>query len=203
MFQSEMYDLPSNLEAIRNWRGQLPGHKILPQHQHVFHGSDRFLSGSCRWRQQKENKKASGSGDICNDDSCNTSQYSIGVLTELKLSKILHLFKEMNGKTFYYQSKTSMRASTNTMRVQFSSILFPRQFCLNSTCKKINMPLNLHDQTYHVLRAISEHSLIKWCHCEHLQEGILKGLRVWAAGLKLFIVSNENLMCCFCIGCLL
>jgi hypothetical protein len=124
-------------------------------------------------------------------------------LTELKLSKILHLFKEMNGKTFYYQSKTSMRASTNTMRVQFSSILFPRQFCLNSTCKKINMPLNLHDQTYHVLRAISEHSLIKWCHCEHLQEGILKGLRVWAAGLKLFIVSNENLMCCFCIGCLL
>jgi hypothetical protein len=32
-------------------------------------------------------------------------------------------------------------------------------------------------------------------------EGIPKGLRVWAAGLKHFIVSVDDLLCCLCIGC--
>jgi hypothetical protein len=36
---------------------------------------------------------------------------------------------------------------------------------------------------------------------EHLSEGILRGLRVWAAGLNLFIVSVSNLVCCLCTGC--
>ena len=46
-------------------------------------------------------------------------------------------------------------------------------------------------------------NLIKWCQRDHLLEGILKGLRVWAAGLKLFIfiVSIDNLVCQLCIEC--
>ena len=44
-------------------------------------------------------------------------------------------------------------------------------------------------------------NLIKWCQRDHLLEGILKGLRVQAAGLKLFIVSIDDLACHLCIGC--
>ncbi len=46
-------------------------------------------------------------------------------------------------------------------------------------------------------------NLIKWCQRDHLLEGILKGLRVWAAGLKLFIfiVSIDDLVCQLCIEC--
>ena len=44
-------------------------------------------------------------------------------------------------------------------------------------------------------------NLIKWCQWDHLLEGILKGLRVRAAGLKLFMVSIEDLVCQLCIGC--
>jgi hypothetical protein len=58
--------------------------------------------------------------------------------------------------------------------------------------------------TYHVLRwttcTIRGNNLIKWCQWDHLLEGLLKGLRVRAAGLKLFIVSINDLQCQLCIG---
>jgi hypothetical protein len=41
----------------------------------------------------------------------------------------------------------------------------------------------------------------KRCPREHLLEEILKGLRVWAAGLNLFIVSISNLVSCFSTRC--
>ena len=44
-------------------------------------------------------------------------------------------------------------------------------------------------------------NLVKWCHRDHLLEGIVKGLRVRAAGLKLFMVSIKDLVCQLCIGC--
>jgi hypothetical protein len=44
-------------------------------------------------------------------------------------------------------------------------------------------------------------NLIKWCQRDHLLEGIVKGLRVQAAGLKLFMVSINDLVCQLCIGC--
>jgi hypothetical protein len=42
--------------------------------------------------------------------------------------------------------------------------------------------------------------MIKFCWGDDLIEGLLKGLRVRAAGLKLFIVSIEDLQCCLFIG---
>ncbi len=42
---------------------------------------------------------------------------------------------------------------------------------------------------------------IKWCQSDHLLDRILNGLRVRAAGLKLFMVSIDNLVCQLCIGC--
>ena len=50
-------------------------------------------------------------------------------------------------------------------------------------------------------RTISEYNLIKWCQWEHLLDRILKGLRVRGAGLKLFMVSINDLVCRLCIGC--
>ena len=50
-------------------------------------------------------------------------------------------------------------------------------------------------------RTISEYNLIKWCQWEHLLDRILKGLRVRGAGLKLFMVSIDDLVCRLCIGC--
>ena len=50
-------------------------------------------------------------------------------------------------------------------------------------------------------RTIRGTNLIKWCQRDHLLEGILKGLRVRAAGLKLFMVSIDDLVCQLCIGC--
>ena len=50
-------------------------------------------------------------------------------------------------------------------------------------------------------RTISEYNLIKWCQWEHLLDRILKGLRVRGAGLKLFMVSIDDLVCQLCIGC--
>ena len=47
---------------------------------------------------------------------------------------------------------------------------------------------------------ISEYNLIKQCWWQHLLEGILKGFRVWAAGLKLFTVFTDDLLCRWCIG---
>jgi hypothetical protein len=44
-------------------------------------------------------------------------------------------------------------------------------------------------------------NLIKWCQWEHLLDRILKGLRVRGAGLKLFMVSIDDLVCQLCIGC--
>ncbi len=41
----------------------------------------------------------------------------------------------------------------------------------------------------------------KRCPREHILEEILKGLRVWAAGLYLFVVSISNRVCCFSTGC--
>ncbi len=42
--------------------------------------------------------------------------------------------------------------------------------------------------------------MITCCQKDDLLEGLLKGLRVRAAGLKLFIVSIDNLQYCLCIG---
>ncbi len=53
---------------------------------------------------------------------------------------------------------------------------------------------------YGRLHVICEHNLIKCCRGDDLLEGFLKGLRVRAAGLKLFIVSIDDLQCCLCIG---
>ena len=50
-------------------------------------------------------------------------------------------------------------------------------------------------------RTISEYNLIKWCRWDHLLDRILMGLRVRAAGLKVFMVSIDNLVCQLCIGC--
>jgi hypothetical protein len=50
-------------------------------------------------------------------------------------------------------------------------------------------------------RTIREPNLIKWCQWEHLLDRILKGLRVRGAGLKLFMVSINDLVCQLCIGC--
>jgi len=50
-------------------------------------------------------------------------------------------------------------------------------------------------------QTISEYNLIKWCQWDHLLDQILMGLRVWAAGLKVFMVSIDNLVCQLCIGC--
>ena len=50
-------------------------------------------------------------------------------------------------------------------------------------------------------RTICEYNLIKWCQWEHLLDRILKGLRVRGAGLKLFMVSINDLVCRLCIGC--
>jgi hypothetical protein len=50
-------------------------------------------------------------------------------------------------------------------------------------------------------RTIRGTNLIKWCQWEHLLDRILKGLRVRGAGLKLFMVSIDDLVCQLCIGC--
>jgi hypothetical protein len=50
-------------------------------------------------------------------------------------------------------------------------------------------------------RTISEYNLIKWCRWDHLLDRILMGLRVRAAGLKVFMVSIDDLVCQLCIGC--
>jgi hypothetical protein len=53
----------------------------------------------------------------------------------------------------------------------------------------------------HSACALCSTNIIKWCQRDHLLEGILKGLRVRAAGLKLFKVSIDDLVCHLCIGC--
>ena len=50
-------------------------------------------------------------------------------------------------------------------------------------------------------RTISEYNLIKWCQWDHLLDRILIGLRVRATGLKVFMVSINDLVCQLCIGC--
>jgi hypothetical protein len=50
-------------------------------------------------------------------------------------------------------------------------------------------------------KEISEYNLIKWCQWDHLIDRILMGLRVRAAGLKVFMVSIKDLVCQLCIGC--
>ena len=45
------------------------------------------------------------------------------------------------------------------------------------------------DESTYVFGRWWSNNLIKWCQRDHLLEGILKGLRERAAGLKLFIVS--------------
>ncbi len=59
-----------------------------------------------------------------------------------------------------------------------------------------NIPRSTVDYKYY----ICEHNLIKCCRGDDLLEGLLKGLRVSTAGLKLFIVSIDDLQCCLCIG---
>ena len=51
------------------------------------------------------------------------------------------------------------------------------------------------------MSTICRNNLIKLCQRDHLLDGILKGLRVRAAGLQLFIVSIDDLVCQLCIGC--
>jgi hypothetical protein len=53
-------------------------------------------------------------------------------------------------------------------------------------------------QSTHTIRGAN---LIKWCQWEHLLDQILKGFRVRGAGLKLFMVSIDDLVCQLCIGC--
>ena len=50
-------------------------------------------------------------------------------------------------------------------------------------------------------RTIRGTNLIQRCQWDHLLEGILKGVCIWAAGLELSIVSTDGLLCRFCIGC--
>jgi spermidine synthase len=109
MFQSETYNLPSNLEAIRNWRGQLQDVGFC----RVRYGSisiGTYSTGQIGFLvahagHDKENKMASGSGDVCGDDSCNDPRYSMDVLPELEWNKILTLYNEINGKTLYYHPR--------------------------------------------------------------------------------------------------
>ncbi len=51
------------------------------------------------------------------------------------------------------------------------------------------------------MRTIRGTNLIQRCQWDHLLEGILKGVCVWAAGLDPSIVSTDGLLCRFCIGC--
>ena len=44
-------------------------------------------------------------------------------------------------------------------------------------------------------------NIVKWCQRDQLLEGIVKGLRVRAPELKLFMVSIDDLVCQLCIGC--
>ncbi len=50
-------------------------------------------------------------------------------------------------------------------------------------------------------RTIRGTNLIQRCQWDHLLEGNLKGVCVWAAGLNPSIVSTDGLLCQFCIGC--
>jgi hypothetical protein len=90
---------------------------------------------------------------------------------------------------------------------KFPDIMFLHSFNLNSTCSaRGNVSYLLfflrdkHTMFYGRLHVICEHNLIKCCRGDDLLEGLLKDLRVRAAGLKLFIVSIDNLQCCLCIG---
>ncbi len=66
---------------------------------------------------------------------------------------------------------------------------------------------NIRDIFFYVIdipystRTIRGTNLIQRCQWDHLLEGILKGVCIWAAGLKLSIVSTDGLLCRFCIGC--
>jgi hypothetical protein len=98
--------------------------------------------------------------------------------------------------------------STNTIcEHNIPDILFLRSFNLNSTCSARGNVSYLfffrrdkHTTFYGRLHVICEHNLIKCCMGDDLLEGLLKGLRVRAAGLKLFMVSIDDLQCCLCIG---
>ncbi len=86
-------------------------------------------------------------------------------------------------------------------------VLFLRSSNRNSTCSARRNVSYLflflrdkHTTFYGRLRVICEHNLIKCCRGDDLLEGLLKGLRVRAAGLKLFLVSIDDLQCCLCIG---
>ncbi len=50
-------------------------------------------------------------------------------------------------------------------------------------------------------RTIRGTNLIQRCRWDHLLEGILKGVCIWAAGINPSIVSTDGLLCRFCIGC--
>ena len=59
----------------------------------------------------------------------------------------------------------------------------------------------LTDIIPHSTCTISGTNIVKWCQRDQLLEGIVKGLRVRAPGLKLFMVSINDLVCQLCIGC--
>jgi spermidine synthase len=109
LFQSESYNFPNYLEAIGNWRGQLQDIGFC----RVRYGSisiPTYATGQIGFLVAhagdiKENKEVSGSGDECNEDSCNALQYSMDVLPELKWNEILSRFNKMNGKTLYYHPR--------------------------------------------------------------------------------------------------
>ena len=80
----------------------------------------------------------------------------------------------------------------------FHDILFLPTFNLNSTWSKISTGIFFYlTGIPHSTCTICRNNLIKWCQ----RDNILKGLRVRAAGLKLFIVSIDGLVCQLCIGC--
>ena len=109
MFQAETYNIPSNLEEIRKWRGQM---------QDVGFGRVRYGSisiGTYSTGQigffaahagvDTEKEEVLGCGDVSKDDSCNAIQYRMDALPEVNWGKILARFNEMDGKTLYYHPR--------------------------------------------------------------------------------------------------
>ncbi len=96
--------------------------------------------------------------------------------------------------------------STNTIcEHNIPDILLLHSFNLNSTCfARGNVSYlffflrDKHTTFYGRLHVLSQSD--KCCREDDLLEGLLKGLRVRAAELKLFIVSIDDLQCCLCIG---
>jgi hypothetical protein len=66
--------------------------------------------------------------------------------------------------------------------------------------KKLSNIFSYRPAIPHSTHTMSEHKLIKWFYWVHQWDRIPKGLRVRGAGLKLFIVSMNDLLSRLCIG---